>query len=264
MNAFRHGIVDILNSLQKNALIRMLGRQDMVLRYRRSKFGPFWITISMGIQITTMGFVFGMIYGTSIHNFLPFLAIGTILWSYVIAIVSGGCTAFINASGMITQLDLPIAFHLFRLVWRSFLFFAHNAVIIPLVFIAMWYPLSWICLLAIPGFLLLTLNLTWMGMFTGIFCTRFRDFPQLIASILQVFFYMTPIIWMPELMPQRAALFLLELNPFHHLLSVVREPLMGNLPTMTNYLVTCVLAIIGWLCAICFLGRYRDRIAYWL
>lgn len=165
---------------------------------------------------------------------------------------------------MITQLDIPMSFHLFRLVWSSFLFFIHNAVIIPLVLLAMLYPVNWVCLLAVPGFLLLTLNITWMGMFTGIFCTRFRDFPQLIASILQVFFYVTPIMWMPDLAPQRASRVLLDMNPFHHLLSIVREPLMGTVPTLTSYLVCCFMAIVGWCAAAMLLGRYRDRIAYWL
>ena len=121
MTIFQYGLADILNSFRKSDLIRMLGRQDMNLRYRRSKFGPFWITISMGIQILTLGLVFGQLFGTSIHKFLPFLAIGIILWSYLTSIVSEGCSSFIVAEGLITQLDLPIAFHFFRLVWRSFL-----------------------------------------------------------------------------------------------------------------------------------------------
>lgn len=264
MDILRYGIADILNSLRKNSLIRMLGWQDMTLRYRRSKFGPFWITISMGVQILTMGVIFGQIFGTSLHKFLPFLAIGIILWNYIFMIISGCCTAFINASGILTQLDLPMAFHLFRLIWSSFLFFAHNAVIIPLIFIVLQYSIDWICLLAIPGFILLTLNLSWIGIITGVFCTRFRDFPQLIESILQVCFYMTPIIWMPELVPQRTSLYLLSFNPFHHLISIVRDPLMGNIPMKTSYFVCVIMLIVGWAVAASLLGRYRDRIAYWI
>lgn len=264
MTILRYGINDIVNSLYKSDLISMLGHQDMVLRYRRSKFGPFWITISMGIQILTLGLVFGQLFETSIHKFLPFLAIGIILWSYITAIISEGCTAFISATGLITQLDLPIAFHIFRLVWTSFLFFAHNAIIIPLVIIAMTYPVDWICILSIPGFILLTFNITWMGMITGILCTRFRDFPQLIASILQIFFYITPIMWMPELMPQRASRIILDINPFHHLISIVRDPIMGSIPDSTSYFICCTMALTGWIIASMLLGRYRDRIAYWL
>ena len=69
MSILRYGIIDIINSFRKYDLIRMLGRQYMVLRYRRSKLGPFWITISMGIQILTLGLIFGQLFDASIHKF---------------------------------------------------------------------------------------------------------------------------------------------------------------------------------------------------
>ena len=133
MSILRYGIIDIINSFRKYDLIRMLGRQYMVLRYRRSKLGPFWITISMGIQILTLGLIFGQLFDASIHKFFPFLAIGIILWNYITAIISEGSTSFISSTGMITQLELPIAFYFFCRVWTSFLFLLHNAVIIPFV-----------------------------------------------------------------------------------------------------------------------------------
>ena len=264
MSILRYGIIDIINSFRKYDLIRMLGRQYMVLRYRRSKLGPFWITISMGIQILTLGLIFGQLFDASIHKFFHFLAIGIILWNYITAIISEGSTSFISSTGMITQLELPIAFYFFCRVWTSFLFLLHNAVIIPFVFIVMWYSLSWKAVLAVPGFLLLTVNVSWMGMVSAIFCTRFRDFPQLITSVLQIFFYVTPIMWMPELMPQRVGRLLLDMNPFHHLISVVRDPILGIIPGLENYLICCIMAIAGWIGTTIFLGRYRDRIAYWL
>ena len=113
MSILRYGIIDIINSFRKYDLIRMLGRQYMVLRYRRSKLGPFWITISMGIQILTLGLIFGQLFDASIHKFFPFLAIGIILWNYITAIISEGSTSFISSTGMITQLELPIAFYFF-------------------------------------------------------------------------------------------------------------------------------------------------------
>jgi lipopolysaccharide transport system permease protein len=70
--------------------------------------------------------------------------------------------------------------------------------------------------------------------------------------------------WMPSLLPQRAALYLLELNPIFHLLEIVRAPLLGQLPSMTNWVVSSILALIGWGLALAIYGRYKRRIAYWL
>ena len=108
------------------------------------------------------------------------------------------------------------------------------------------------------------INLSWMALFLGVFCTRFRDVPQIIASLLQVFFYLTPIIWMPELIPKRAGCLLLDANPFFHLIEIVRAPLLGKLPSALNWQVAILLAVAGWGITMLFYGRFRSRIAYWL
>ena len=127
-----------------------------------------------------------------------------------------------------------------------------------------WVPLPATALLAIVGLVLLMLNLSWMALVLGVFCTRYRDVPQIIANLLQVFFYLTPIIWMPGQIPKRANILLLNANPFFHLMEIVRAPLLGTLPSALNWQVGIVLAIAGWVFTILFCGRFRSRIAYWL
>jgi lipopolysaccharide transport system permease protein len=119
-------------------------------------------------------------------------------------------------------------------------------------------------LLFIPGFVLLMLNLSWMSLMLGVFCTRFRDLPQIVSNLLQVFFYLTPIIWMPQLLPKRFNLLLLDTNPFFHLIEIVRAPLLGTSPSALNWQFGIVLALVGWSITIPFYGRFRSRIAYWL
>lgn len=81
---------------------------------------------------------------------------------------------------------------------------------------------------------------------------------------MQVGFYLTPIMWMPNLLSDRAGLYLLPLNPVFHLLEIVRSPLLGQFPTMNNWVVSLALALIGWVMALTIYGRYKRRIAYWL
>jgi ABC-type polysaccharide/polyol phosphate export permease len=81
---------------------------------------------------------------------------------------------------------------------------------------------------------------------------------------MQVLFYATPIIWSVEMLQQRFALVFLNMNPFYHLLSVVREPLLGATPSATNWLVAIFMAVVGWAFALFFFNRYRKRIPYWL
>lgn len=259
-----NALLDILAALKRLPMVGVLGWQDVRQRYRRSALGPFWITLSMGVMIATIGIVFGQIFNSPLEEFLPFLTIGMVLWSFIAAVVTEGCIGFIAAEGIIKQLPLPLFVHIMRMIWRNFIILGHNIVIFPLVLLAVGKPLEWTALVSIPGLLLLVLNLSWMVLMLAILCARYRDLPQIVASVLQVVFYLTPIMWLPKLLPARAGLYLLDLNPMYHLLEITRAPLLGQLPSSSNWMVAIGMAVAGWVFALIVFGRYRRRIAYWL
>ena len=74
----------------------------------------------------------------------------------------------------------------------------------------------------------------WIVLTIGIVCSRFRDLGQIVANLLQIAFYVTPIIWMPSALSKRSDLLILEPNPVYHLMEIVRAPILGNLPSLTN------------------------------
>ena len=255
---------DIAAAIIRYPLVGMLGWQDVRQRYRRSKLGPFWLTISMGIMVGAIGIVFGSIFITPMTEFLAFLAAGLILWGFVSTVINEGCMAFIAAEGIIKQLPLPLFVHVLRMIWRNVLILCHNIVIFPLALLAVGKWPSWTMVVSIPGFLLVLINLAWVALLAATLCARYRDLPQIVTSVLQVLFYLTPVMWMPSLMPQRAGGLLLNLNPINHLLELTRGPLLGQIPSAINWSVSIGMAVIGWGVTLALYGRYRHRIAYWL
>ena len=137
-------------------------------------------------------------------------------------------------------------------------------IILPVVFLCLDKGINLNFLYIFPGFALLVINLLWISLVLGIICTRFRDLTQIVSSLLQVAFYVTPIIWMPKLLPARASVMLLDPNPFYHLIEVIRDPILGVAPSYLNWAVSGGLAVFGWLLAIIAFNKYRARIAYWL
>ena len=264
-NGYMSAISDILLTLKDYSLIGMMGWQDVRHRYKRSSLGAFWLTISMGIMIATMGVIFSKIFLTPLREFLPFIAMGMILWGFISSVVSDGCQGFVASHHIIKQLNIPLYSHIARVIWRNIIVFAHNIIIFPIVVVAVGQPITWIMLLCIPGFLLLTINLAWVALLLGIFCARYRDLSQIIASALQILFYLTPIMWMPErLSQQRAGMYLVDSNPVYHLISIVRAPLLGHAPTTLNWTVSLISALCGWIVTLLIYARYQRRIAYWL
>ena len=255
-------LADIVDGARAVYLWRMLGWQDVRQRYRRSKLGPFWLTISMGVLVTTLGVLYAALFKIDVADYLPFVAIGFIVWGLISGLINDGCAAFIGAQSIIKQVNLPLSIHVYRVVWRNCINFAHNFVIFIVVALAFAIWPGWIGLLALPGLALICLNGVWVGLLLGLVSARFRDVPQIMASIVQVAFFLTPIIWKPELLPDRALI--ITLNPFFHSLELVRAPLLGQAPEPISWIETLGITALGWLVTLLMYRRYRWRIVYWV
>jgi ABC-type polysaccharide/polyol phosphate export permease len=255
------GLSDVFASLSSGGLVLLLSWQDIRQRYRRSILGPFWITISNAVLIGSIGLVFGKVFSSGI-DLVPSLAIGLTLWTFMYSCILEGCNSFVSAGEIVKQLPIPLFVHVERVVVRNLLIFAHNAVIVPLVLVFFGNAWSWLALLSLAGLCLIVVNLLWIALLVGILCTRYRDLPQIITNALQVAFYVTPIIWTPAFLPGGSLL--LDLNPFYHLIEIVRAPLLGNWPSPENWLASALMAVFGWALTLIFFNRYRWRIAYWL
>lgn len=258
------GLDDIINGLQQIKLPFYLARSDIRRRYRRSTLGPFWITLSTGIMIATIGLIFGRLFKSNISDFLPFIAVGLILWGYINSVINEACSVFPSSEAVIRQLPLPLFIHVERMIFKNILIFFHNIVIFPLVCLIVQKPISWVFLLSFLGFFIVTVNLAWLSLLLGIVCTRFRDLTQIVGSLLQIAFYVTPIIWMPKLLETTGRAVFLETNPLYHLMEIVRAPLLGQVPTLLNWFVSIGLLVVGWWMTIVVYNKYKKRIAYWL
>lgn len=255
-------LLDLVQGARAFRLWGLLAWQDVRQHYRRSSIGPFWITISMGIMVMALGLLFSTVFNTSLADYMPFLATGLVVWSLMASLVNDGCRAFVDAESIVKQINLPLSTHGYRVACRALIIFAHNLLILAII--AWLFPTrpGWVALLAAPGLALLCLNGVWACLLFGLVSARFRDVPLITANLMQVSFFLTPVFWRPEALPERAAL--LQFNPFYHFLELVRAPLLGQAPGMVSWLVATGIALAGWLVMFIFYCRCRQRIAYWL
>jgi len=98
------------------------------------------------------------------------------------------------------------------------------------------------------GFALVVWNLMWAVTLLALLCARFRDLPQIVASFIQVIFYITPILFKRDMLQKYPLL--IDLNPFAHLIEVVRSPLLGTAVPMLSWMVCLGLAVLGTLLSI--------------
>lgn len=255
-------LVDLKQSIASWRLWTLLGWLEIRQRYARSRIGPFWLTISMGVMITSLGVVYGTLFGQKMNEYLPFLASSIVLWGLFQQSVLDGSTAYISGASYMRQVPTPKLIFILQVLWRNLIVVAHNFVIV-IGLLVIYGVKSWETLpMFIPGLLVYILNVFWLAMMAGLLSARFRDLPQIIGALLQVAFYITPIIFRPEALNRFS--FIVEWNPLAYLIEIVRDPLIGQMPSTVAWQVTIGMAVIGWPIALLMTGRYLKRLPYWV
>ena len=239
-----------------------MGWYDVRRHYRRSVLGPFWLTLSMAIMVGALGFLYGGLFGHSMRDYLPYLALGLIFWAFLARFMTEGCAVFTAAAPFIHQVKAPLSIYVFCLLWKNLIILSHNALVFVVIaaILGLWPGVAG--LLAIPGLILLCLAGLSVSLLLGLLTSRFRDIPPIITSLVQILFFVSPILWKPEQVPARAVF--ADSNPFFHLLNIVRQPLLGEFPNVISWvfsfgLTLLVLSLAGF----CFV-HLRSRIAYWV
>lgn len=258
----RMAVLDLRSSFQRLGLAWSLATHDIGSRYRGSILGPFWITLSMGLMVLGIGFLYANLFSISISAFLPYVALGIVFFGVITGTVNEGCETFVLASGMLSQTSLPMFTFVWRTVLRNLINLAHHLVIVVAVLAVYGYWLTADIPAALIGVILLLLNASWISLLAGIASARFRDIPQIVGSAMQFAIFMTPVFWMPDRFSAHRWVF--DLNPFFHMLEAVRAPLLGKPVTALTYEVLTALALIGWLITFLIFARTRRRIVHYL
>jgi lipopolysaccharide transport system permease protein len=252
-------LAEALNHFQLSCILAWL---DIKLKYRGSMLGPFWLTISTGVMVAAMGGLYGRLFHMDLKTYLPFLALSLVLWNALSGLVSDACMTFTISESLIRARRMPFFMHAVRVVVRTVISMLHNVPVILAVFVIFSINPGGTALLSLPGFVLWTLDAMAACMLLGTFCARFRDIPPIVGSIMQIAFFVTPVVWRPEQLGERG--WWMKYNPFDALLEVVRAPLLGQTPGATLWLLAIFYSLC--LCGVSWLlfARVRGRLAYWM
>ena len=259
----KSGWQDIQLGFSQWRMCLLLAWKDIRLRYRRSQLGPFWITLSMGITIYSMGFLYGNLFNVKLAHYFPLLAAGMLTWALISSLILESTGAFVEADSYLKQMKLPFSTFILRILARNFIIFFHNIIVIVPIILYFHLPVNRHILLILPGLFIIALNAYCYGMLFAMVGTRYRDVTQIIASIVQVSFFLTPVMWDPTtLSPSHQ--FIVKYNPFAHFIALIREPLLGRVPSDLTYWATLGLAGFGFLLVFLLFSMNRKRIIYWL
>ncbi len=253
---------DFIDALKGYDLWSFLAWQDIKLRYRRSKIGPLWITLSMAIFCLSLGVVYSRLFNAEINEYVPFLSLGFVVWGLMSGMLNEFPNVFVDNAAYIKDISINPFAIIFRLMTRHVIIFVHNLLIVLGIYVYFQLNPGLDILYFVPGFVLVTLNLLAIGVFLSILGARFRDVGPTIQALIQVVFFITPITWFPKLLP--ASSWVVKANPFVYFLDLTRSPLLGYSPHATSWL-----AAVGTLIVFSSLAAYvyqqkSKKIPFWV
>jgi ABC-type polysaccharide/polyol phosphate export permease len=258
----RQALDDLVLGLARYEVWTHFAVHDVQQRFRRSVLGPLWLTLSMAVMVGALGLVSHAFLGAGTKTSLAYIATGLVFWTLISSGFTEGATLFIGKEAYLRNVPQPISVHLYRLIASLVITSGFNLIIYVVAFFLSGLTLNWYVLAFIPGLFLLIANVAWIALSLAILSARYRDIPPIVTNLVQVMFFVTPIFWSPDALPERPAF--VQFNPAFHLLEIVRGPLLGQPVPMASWAWAIALTIVGGTGTVWLYTRAYPRLAYWI
>jgi ABC-2 type transport system permease protein len=238
------------------------GYAEVLGRYRRTLLGPLWHTLSLAIFIVVTGIVWSAVLKVDLPRYMLYLSAGLVVWGLISSSVLDGCSVLISAQTVALSSRIPYPMLSMGLMWRLLIIFLHQ---LPLCVLAIVYfggQFTLDALWLIPATLIVYVCGFWMSLLTGLVTLRFRDSSSIVASLMHIAMFATPIFWSRNLLGPEVA-YLADWNPLFHLVEIMRKPILGEMASDLNWIVSLGWMGGGLLVTMLIYARVRNRIAYW-
>ena len=218
-----------------------LVRADLRQRYRRSVLGLGWSLLQPLAMTATFCLVFSSILGNADwKHYAPYLLGGMCVWEFIRNSLTTGCTTFIRNEAYIRQCPLPVSIYPLRTVLGVAIHFLISLfVVVTLVSLLNWETGPIRVLWAVIPSVLMVIVFAWsvstLAAFANVY---FHDTQHIVDVGAQLWFFITPIIYMRSHLDNKQMGWVADLNPVYTYISLIRDPLVFDghpIPTAEAY-----------------------------
>jgi ABC-type polysaccharide/polyol phosphate export permease len=251
--------------LAKNWLVYSLYflKQDLSKQFDRSVLGYGWLLIHQAVTILGIALVYSAILRIELSGFLPYLSISILTWNLLSGVITEAPRTYHAAGPILRSFRIPSATFALKMTLRHFVLFVYGLpihILVLLFFAKDPFPAVLLTVVHLPALFALLYALANV---LGLLGARFRDLAPAMTSLLYVVFLVSPVIYEPSSLPERAHA-ILYLNPFYYLLEFVRRPFLGEVPSWQVYGSMLAFTIAAWSLATWMNRRYGRYIVFWL
>lgn len=254
---------DLLDAWKNRSAWTMTSHQLVQGSYRRTVIGPFWVSLQQIAFVIGLGAVYSQVFKIDSQELIPIIAIGLSVWQLCAQIIGSSASLFTDSAQYIKAANFPPLFYAFRMTYTCLLFSFHHFAALGIVLLVYPIPIPTTgIVISIASLVAAAINGFFLSIWLGSLCTRYRDVKNIVLSLLQIGFVLTPVIWSPSLIPTRV--WLVHLNPIAWFIELFRAPLLHESIDPIAPLGIALLTIVNVCIAIGFYEVIRNRLALWV
>lgn len=239
-----------------------LAKQSIARQYARTALGPFWLTLSTSLQIIAMVYLLTGLFDARADIVAPWVSIGVIFWMFLSGSINDATVGIMHQKPYLLEARASLLGFALIPVIRNSIILAHQTIILLVVCVVFGIAphLTWLVLPA--SLLTMAVAVYGLGLAVSIATARFRDLAPLTSNILMIGFFLSPVMWRPENLFRHQ--FIVDYNPFAHLLTIVRDPILGTMPSLDVWVASVGFALFSLGLGMTTLAIYRQRVIFWL
>ena len=230
----RTGMVAELRELVRyRDLLKLMVSQITKNRYKRSALGVLWTLLNPLISMAVLTVAFSTVFKTSAH-YPVYLLSGLVCWTFFSTTTLYSMTSLSSSGGLIKRVYVPPTIFGVAAVGNGLVNFAFSLIPLVLIMVFLGAPFHatwWFVPVPIVLLAAFTLGLTLLMSTLAVF---FADVVDMFGLILQSWFFLTPVMYPLEVLPEKSARFMV-LNPMYHMVETFRAPVIeGRLPDLDH------------------------------
>jgi lipopolysaccharide transport system permease protein len=258
---------ELRNLYRYRQLLLALTARDLKARYRGSVLGFFWSLANPLLLLAVYTLVFTIFFPSNVVKPYPlFLFAGILPWTFFAAAVLESTTSITSNAGLIKKVMFP-AEALPLVVVMSHL--VHFVLALPILLVAT-VAFAWhadirvhLTIALLPVLVLLqTIFVAGAAMTVASISVLFRDLRDIITNLMQLGFFVTPIIYLIDNVGYRPLRALLRLNPMTPFVVSYQDILFfGHVPGIADTLLMLAYALLSIATGFTVFDRLRDTLA---
>lgn len=246
-------LLDMFCPNHKFLLFNLVTR-NLKLKYRKSILGIFWTMLGPGLSAIIYFLIFKFVMKVTIPNYLLFLLIGLLPWTFFVTSLNNGLESLVMNQSLLNKIPLPIHSLPLSETATGLINFTLSLPVLLIVALISNATLSVSALLFPYLMLLLFLQAYGYAILLGIYFVYLRDLRHVLVIIIQVWFYITPIIYEEKMIPAELSIIKF-LNPVFFIFSGIHDVVVFNRwPPLETLAVATT-----WTCALFLFSYYLLR-----